>query len=78
MIHPGCIDTRRDSLVSVTQLANSTQLGLAQIPSVNDLPPFKEMLEPTLRFGGEEPLNTKMFEDGRRIPLLKELLEAVG
>ncbi|GAQ81510.1 hypothetical protein KFL_000820170 [Klebsormidium nitens] len=50
-------------------------LEVKKIPTVADLPPFPEVLEPCLAIGGAKPIHTTAFKYGRRIALVKELLD---
>ena len=47
-----------------------------QVPS-GSLPPYKDVLDPLLPLEGAHPIHTRDFQDGRRIPTLAALLDAV-
>ncbi len=42
--------------------------------AAKDLPPYREVLQPLIPTESAAPVHTTDFKDGRRIPLLKELL----
>jgi len=46
--------------------------------AAKDLPPYREVLQPLIPTESAAPVHTTDFKDGRRIPLLKELLLEAG